>query len=187
LDRKSHIYSADIAGQLFADNIKIKSPSLVPPTQVLLKPPVGHVALAARTQPSHLPLDTLRVAPLFTGVKVNLLVPLAPTVDAGFPPHFSIVPAIPPQIERMATFVSWVFRFRPGSVHVVPVTASGLTFVLAGDRATSRRLGGENVGEGLMSHTIGDESTKAVKSAVRAKNIRKMNMVGSVLVEIFRM
>lgn len=65
------------------------APSLVPPTHVLLNVPVGHVALAALTQPSHRPLLTLIVAPLaaFTAVSVNFDVPDAPTVVEGSPPQ----------------------------------------------------------------------------------------------------
>ena len=110
----------------FSDSVNTKSPSEVPPTHVEVKVPVGHVARAAFTQRSHLPLETLRAALLFTGVSMNLDVPLDPTVVIGEPWHFSIAPAIPPQtvhisydtnirryglLERMATFVSWVLRF----------------------------------------------------------------------------
>ena len=48
-----------------------------------------------------------------------------------------MVPAIPPQIERMATFVSWETRATVGSIHVVPVTAVGST------GASPRRASGE--------------------------------------------
>jgi hypothetical protein len=75
----------------------LKLPDVVPPTQVLVKVPVGQTALAARTQPSHRPFETFRVAPALSGVKVNLDVPEAPTVVLGFPPQNSIFPAIPPQ------------------------------------------------------------------------------------------
>jgi hypothetical protein len=95
------------------------------------------------------------VAPDTNGVKVNFEVPEAPVVEVGLPWHFWMEPAIPPQIERMATFVSCVLRelmrgqyqLRPGmagegngwerstytsgSLQVVSVTASGLTVVLA--------------------------------------------------------
>ena len=79
------------------------------------------------------------------------------TVDAGLPPHFVIAPAIPPQIASVATFKSWlsilllqissVLRsynrttYSVVSVHVVPVTAAGLTLVFARIWRTSRFWG----------------------------------------------
>jgi len=54
---------------------------------------------------SHLPLLMLSVAPATTGLIVNFDVPETPVVDVGLPPHFSMVPAIPPQIANIATFV----------------------------------------------------------------------------------
>ena len=63
----------------------------------LVNVPVGHTALAALTQPSHRPLDTLIVAPASSGVSVNLDVPDTPVVLVGSPPQNSIEPAMPPQ------------------------------------------------------------------------------------------
>jgi len=92
------------------------------------------------------------VAPSSMALRVNLAVPLSPTVVLGLPPQNSMVPAMPPQMESMATFWSWktielegmevssvVWReegredvekgggTNPSLVHVVLVTASGLT------------------------------------------------------------
>ena len=142
---------------------KSKSPSVVPPTQVLLNVPVGHVACAAATQCSHLPLLTLIVAPASCTVKVNSLVPLAPIVVAGFPPQNSMVPAIPPQIERMATFVSWETRATVGSMHVVPVTAVGST------GASPRRASGEGRRGGRAKMVEG--RTQRAESAKRERMI----------------
>ena len=63
----------------------------------LVNVPVGHTACAALTQPSHLPFETLIVAPASSGVSVNFDVPDAPVVVVGSPPQNSIEPAIPPQ------------------------------------------------------------------------------------------
>lgn len=49
-----------------------------------------------------------------------------------------MLPAIPPQMERIATLVSCVSKSTEGSVQTVPVTASGLTEVFAGSRARTR-------------------------------------------------
>lgn len=128
-------------------SVKATSPVLAPPLQVDLKLPLGHVALAARMHPSQRPLDTLIVAPEAVGFKVNFAVPDTPVVLFGAPPHFWMDPAMPPQIASVATFMSWVsillqyvfssmapytysvwvatYAFL--SVHVVPVTAAGLT------------------------------------------------------------
>lgn len=84
------------------------SPVLAPPTQVDLKLPVGQVARAARMQPSQRPLETFSVAPELVGFKVNLAVPDTPVVLFGAPPHFWIEPWMPPQMARVATFMSWV-------------------------------------------------------------------------------
>lgn len=106
--------------------------------QVLVNVPVGQTACAALIQPSHLPLLTLMVAPSVTGVSVSFEVPDAPTVLVGLPPQNSIVPEMPPQIDRRATLVSWVLSAALGSLHTVPVTALGLTFVLPGSRGPMR-------------------------------------------------
>lgn len=66
--------------------------------QVLLNSPVGQVALAALIQPSHRPLLTLSVAPETVGVSLKRAVPELPVVEVGFPLHFVMAPAIPPQI-----------------------------------------------------------------------------------------
>jgi len=133
-------------------------PEVAPPMQVEVKAPVGHTARAARTQPSHRPLETLMVAPASVARSTNLAVPDTPVVDAGLPPHFSIEPAMPPQMASSATFWSWktmllcnhseltrqtLLRRRRGtyalvSVHVVPVTALGLTSVEARMLRTSK-------------------------------------------------
>ena len=68
-----------------------------PPTQVLENVPVGQVARAARTHPSHLLFDILIAAPASSEIKANLEVPEAPTVDVGLPLQNSIAPAIPLQ------------------------------------------------------------------------------------------
>ena len=103
-------------------------PVEAPPMQVLEKVPVGQTALAARTQPSHRPLLTLRVAPATVPFSVKRAVPEDPVVEVGAPPHlkflsayvfssmpgyiyFSMVPAIPPQIPSSATFWSWKTMF----------------------------------------------------------------------------
>jgi len=44
-----------------------------------------HCAWIALTQPSHLPLETLIVAPATLGVIVNFAVPDAPVVEVGLP------------------------------------------------------------------------------------------------------
>lgn len=75
-------------------------PDEVPPTQSDVNVPVGHTALAALTHPSHLPLLTVRVAPVSSGVRVNFEVPDAPTVEVGLPPQNSMEPAMPPQTKR---------------------------------------------------------------------------------------
>jgi hypothetical protein len=52
----------------------------------------------------------LIVLPATVGFSVNFEVPDCPTVDAGLPWHFWMVPAMLPQIERMATLVEWVSK-----------------------------------------------------------------------------
>jgi hypothetical protein len=51
---------------------------------------VGHTARAARTQPSHLPLLTLIIAPPSVAFNSKSAVPNEPVVDVGAPPHFVI-------------------------------------------------------------------------------------------------
>jgi hypothetical protein len=62
---------------------------------------------------------------------VNFDVPLAPTVVEGLPLHFWMVPAMPPQMERMATFVSCEFRPDTEGLQTVLETASGFNGVFA--------------------------------------------------------
>ena len=78
---------------------------VAPPIHVLEKLPVGHVNCAAFTQRSHLPLLTLIVAPASVALRVKRDVPDRPVVDTGLPPHFWMVPAMPPQMPRIATLV----------------------------------------------------------------------------------
>lgn len=66
-----------------------------------------HIAATALIPCSHRPLLILSVAPDTTGLMVNCDPPDVPMVDAGLPSHFSMVPAMPPQMDRIATFVSW--------------------------------------------------------------------------------
>ena len=80
----------------------------VPPTHSLLNGLSPHTALAALMHASHLPLDTLIVDPSFTTFRFSTAVPDAPVVEAGLPWHFWIVPAMVPQMERMATLISWL-------------------------------------------------------------------------------
>ena len=47
------------------------------------------------------------VSPATTGLIVKRTLPDWPTVDVGDPWHFWIVPAMPPQIWRRATFDVW--------------------------------------------------------------------------------
>lgn len=65
-------------------------------------------ARAALTHPSQRPFEILIVAPASVAVRVNFAVPDAPVVVAGSPPQNSIVPAMPPQMLRMATLISWL-------------------------------------------------------------------------------
>lgn len=90
------------------DKLNLTSPVVAPPTQVLSKVPVGHVSCAALTQRSHRPLEMLMVAPASVADRSKRDPPFSPTVDVGDPPHFWIEPAMPPQMERMATLVSCV-------------------------------------------------------------------------------
>src|SRR3569833_2356330 len=91
------------------------------------------------------------VAPASVARSTNLAVPDTPVVDAGLPPHFSIEPAMPPQMASSATVWSWktmllcnhseltrqtLLRRRRGSyalvsVHVVFVLVLGLFSVVA--------------------------------------------------------
>ena len=96
---------------VFYWSAKLKSISpdgLAPPTHVLVKLlPNGHAALAALMQPSHLPFETLIVAPASVAASEKRASPEDPVVEAGEPWHCSILPVIPPQIESKATSVSW--------------------------------------------------------------------------------
>ena len=78
-----------------------------PPIHVLVNGLFPHVALAALTQPSHLPLVISMVCPAVAALSVNFAVPDSPVVVVGSPPHCSMVPAIPPQMESRATLMSW--------------------------------------------------------------------------------
>ena len=89
-------------------------PVEAPPAHVALRLPVGQTARAARTHCSQRPLDMLRVAPAETAFSENFAVPDCPTVEVGFPPHFVIVPAMPPQMPSSATFWSWKTIFLDG-------------------------------------------------------------------------
>jgi hypothetical protein len=73
--------------------------------QVLLNVPVGQVSCAALTQRSQRPLLMLMVAPASTAASENLDEPDTPVVEAGLPPQNSMLPAMPPQMDRMATLV----------------------------------------------------------------------------------
>jgi hypothetical protein len=73
---------------------------------VLVNGEFPQTALAALTHPSQRPLVTSIVCPDVAAVRVNFAVPEAPVVVSGEPPHCSIFPAIPPQIERRATLMS---------------------------------------------------------------------------------
>lgn len=83
------------------------SPFEAPPAQVADKLPVGQTARAARMHCSQRPLETLMVPPLVAVLTVNLAVPDTPVVLGGAPPHFVILPAMPPQMPNWATFSSW--------------------------------------------------------------------------------
>lgn len=88
----------------WADNSNATFPVEAPPTQVDLNVPVGQTARAARTQPSHLPLLMLIVAPAVTALRLKRAFPEEPVVEAGAPPHFVIAPAMPPHMASSATF-----------------------------------------------------------------------------------
>jgi len=82
-----------------------------------------------------------------TAVRLKIASPKEPAVLVGFPLHCSIVPEIPPQIDRKATWVtvsiphsiisielcsglalmSWSTSVVPFAVQTVPVTAAGFT------------------------------------------------------------
>jgi hypothetical protein len=80
--------------------------AFAPPIQVLVNGLSPHTALAALTQPSHLPLVMIMVVPAVATSRSKRAVPEIPVVDVGWPPHCSIVPAMPPQMERRATLMS---------------------------------------------------------------------------------
>jgi hypothetical protein len=73
---------------------------------VLVNGESPQTALAALTHPSQRPFVISIVCPDVAAVRVNFAVPEAPVVVCGEPPHCSIVPEIPPQIERRATLMS---------------------------------------------------------------------------------
>lgn len=108
-----------------SDSVNLTSPLVAPPTQVLSNVPVGHVSLAALTQRSHRPLEMLIVAPLSVVDRSKRAVPLSPVVLDGLPPHFWIDPAMPPQMDRMATLVSWVSRLLLRTGVLAGVVAGG--------------------------------------------------------------
>jgi hypothetical protein len=97
-------------------NAKSTFPALTaaPPMHVDLNGLSPHTALAALTQPSHLPFVMSIVCPWVAALSSNLASPEAPDVDVGWPPHCSMVPAMPPQIWRRATLIlcefSWLER-----------------------------------------------------------------------------
>jgi hypothetical protein len=80
--------------------------TFAPPMQVNFEGVSPHTALAARTQPSHLPFVISIVWPEVAAFSVNFAVPDTPVVLVGLPPHCWIVPAIPPQMESKATLMS---------------------------------------------------------------------------------
>jgi hypothetical protein len=47
------------------------------------------------------------VCPTVAALSVNFAVPDSPVVVVGSPPHCSMVPDIPPQMESRATLMSW--------------------------------------------------------------------------------
>jgi len=126
-------------GSYTATKVNATLPVVAPPIHVLVKPPVGQTAVAALTHPSHLPFETLIVAPLeaSVAVSVNLAVPDWPTVVEGLPPQNSMVPAMPPQMASSATFWSWKTMF-PVLEQVVPVIAFGFMVSSALMARTSR-------------------------------------------------
>jgi hypothetical protein len=81
-----------------------------PPIHVLVNGVSPQTALAARTQPSHLPFVISIVCPFVAAVRTNFAVPDSPVVVVGAPAHCSIVPAMEPQMERRATLISWETR-----------------------------------------------------------------------------
>jgi hypothetical protein len=91
--------------------LNLTSPlGIAPPIHVLSKLPLGHVNCAALTHLSQRPFDTLIVLPGLVALNVKRDSLDWPVVCAGLPPHFCIEPAMPPQMPRMATFVSCVSK-----------------------------------------------------------------------------
>lgn len=79
-----------------------------PPMHVLVNGLSPHTALAARMHPSHRPFVISIVCPGVAASNDRNAPPDEPVVFVGFPWHCSIVPAMPPQIERRATLISWL-------------------------------------------------------------------------------
>lgn len=79
-----------------------------PPMHVLVNGLSPHTALAARMHPSHRPFVISIVCPAVAASNDRSAPPDAPVVFVGFPWHCSILPAMPPQIERRATLISWL-------------------------------------------------------------------------------
>ena len=72
---------------------------------------MGHTARAAWTHSSHRTLEMLILAPSWSAVRVNLALPLRPTVVAGDPPHCDVEPDMPSQMASCAAFSSWKMIF----------------------------------------------------------------------------
>jgi hypothetical protein len=66
-------------------------------------------ALAALIHPSQRPLVMIIVVPAVSTSKSRRAVPEIPEVLVGWPPHCWMAPAMPPQMERRATLMSWDF------------------------------------------------------------------------------
>jgi hypothetical protein len=80
------------------------SPTLAPPWNVAVKGASAPQTAATALMPcSQRPLETLIVAPFVAGAMLNWAAPDAPVVALGAPWHFSILPAMPPQICSCAT------------------------------------------------------------------------------------
>lgn len=90
---------------------KATSPTVAPPRHVADKLPVGHTARAAWTHSSQRTLEMLILAPSLSAVRVNLALPLRPTVVDGDPPHWDVEPDIPSQMASWAAFSSWKMIF----------------------------------------------------------------------------
>lgn len=90
---------------------KATSPTVAPPRHVAERLPVGHTARAACTHSSHRTLEMLILAPSLRAVRVNLALPLRPTVVDGDPPHWDVEPDMPSQMASCAAFSSWKMIF----------------------------------------------------------------------------